>query len=129
MKENKRSLKSSLTIYLASVILPSAIMALCFAIRGAYPFGQLTVMTGDTTYQFVDYLAYLRTVFFGNNDFSYSLSKNLGGEMAGFAAYYYYSPFNLITLLFPAEFLAELACGDCADNGGRREERDYKGSV
>ena len=105
MKENKRSLKSSLTIYLASVILPSAIMALCFAIRGAYPFGQLTVMTGDTTYQFVDYLAYLRTVFFGNNDFSYSLSKNLGGEMAGFAAYYYYSPFNLITLLFPAEFL------------------------
>ena len=105
MKENKRSLKSSLTIYLASVILPSAIMALCFAIRGAYPFGQLTVMTGDTTYQFVDYLAYLRTVFFGNNDFSYSLSKNLGGEMAGFAAYYFYSPFNLITLLFPAEFL------------------------
>ena len=105
MKENNRSFKSSLIIYLASAILPSAIMALCFAIRGAYPFGQLTVMTGDTTYQFVDYLSYLRTIFFGNNDFAYTLSKNLGGEMAGFSAYYYYSLFNLITLLFPAEFL------------------------
>ena len=80
-------------------------MIAVFAILGIYPFGKETVMTGDTTYQLVDYLSYYKTVLFGNNDFSYSLSKNMGGEMAGFAAYYLYSPLNLLTLPFPKEYL------------------------
>ena len=101
MKDRK---KSSI-IYFLSFVVPVAVMTLCFIYEQAFPFGGNTVMTGDTTYQFVDYLSYLKTIWFGNNDFIYSLSKNLGGEMAGFAAYYYYSPLNLITLFFPSEYL------------------------
>ncbi len=97
--------KKSLIIYFLSFVVPVAVMTLCFIYEQAFPFGGNTVMTGDTTYQFVDYLSYLKTIWFGNNDFIYSLSKNLGGEMAGFAAYYYYSPLNLITLFFPSEYL------------------------
>ncbi len=80
-------------------------MIAVFAILGIYPFGPETVMTGDTTYQLVDYLSYYKTILFGNNDFTYSLSKNMGGEMSGFAAYYLFSPLNLLTLPFSKEDL------------------------
>ncbi len=80
-------------------------MIAVFAILGIFPFGDLTIMTGDTTYQLVDYLSYYKTMIFGDNDFAYSLSKNMGGEMAGFAAYYLLSPLNLLTLPFPRDYL------------------------
>ena len=91
--------------YLSSFFIPVLILVAVFVLHGIYPFGDKTVMTGDMEYQFVDYLAYLKTIVFGNNDFSYSFSKNLGGSMAGFSAYYYYSPLNFLTLLFPNGFL------------------------
>ena len=75
--------------YLTSFFLPIMILVVVFALHGIYPFGDKTVMTGDMEYQFVDYLAYLKSIVFSNNDFSYSFSKNLGGSMAGFSAYYY----------------------------------------
>ena len=88
MQEEKRF---AIIIYILAFLVPVAVMTFAFAVYGAYPFGNNTVMTGDTTYQFVDYLSYLKTIIGGDNDFIYSLSKNLGGEMAGFAAYYYYT--------------------------------------
>ncbi len=80
-------------------------MIAVFAILRIYPFGGNTVMTGDTTYQLVDYLSYYKTILLGNNDFAYSLSKNMGGEMSGFAAYYLFSPLNLMTIPFTKEYL------------------------
>ena len=91
--------------YILSFIIPVIIMIAVFAILKIYPFGEDTIMTGDTTYQLVDYLSYFKTILFGNNDFTYSLSKNMGGEMAGFSAYYLFSPLNLLTLPFPKEML------------------------
>ena len=96
---------NSKKVYILSFIIPVIVMIAVFAILKIYPFGENTIMTGDTTYQLVDYLSYYKTIIFGNNDFSYSLSKNMGGEMAGFAAYYLFSPLNLLTLLFSKEYL------------------------
>lgn len=101
-REEKRN---GLCLYLASFFMPVVLLTVVFALHGIYPFGDNTVMTGDMEYQFVDYLAYLKTIVSGNNDFAYSFSKNLGGSMAGFSAYYYYSPLNFITLFFPNEML------------------------
>ena len=92
-------------IYLLAFLIPVSVMVITCAIHGIWPFGGNTIMTGDTTFQYVDYLSYYKTILFGNNDFAYSLSKNMGGEMAGFAAYYLYSPLNLLTLPFPKEWL------------------------
>lgn len=91
--------------YLLAFFIPVTVMVITCAIHGIWPFGGNTIMTGDTTFQYVDYLSYYKTILFGNNDFTYSLSKNMGGEMAGFAAYYLYSPLNLLTLPFPKEWL------------------------
>ncbi len=102
MTEHRRS--ATIT-YLLAFFIPVIIMTAVFAMLGIWPFGGNTVMTGDTTFQYVDYLSYYKTILFGSNDFSYSLSKCMGGEMSGFAAYYLYSPLNLITLPFPKEWL------------------------
>ena len=92
-------------MYLLSFFIPVLLLVIVFDLHGIWPFGDKTVMTGDMEYQFVDYLAYLKTIVAGNNDFSYSFSKNLGGSMAGFSAYYYLSPLNYLTLLFPNSML------------------------
>ena len=79
-------------------------MAVC-AFHGIYPFGAKSVMTGDITYQFIDYLAYFKSVILSGNDLSYTFSKTIGGDMAGFSSYYLYSPFNLILIFFPNRLL------------------------
>ena len=98
-KENKY------LIYLFSFLIPVTVLVSVCMFQSIYPFGDKTIMTGDITYQFVDYLAYYKTVFFGNNDFTYTFSKTLGGDMIGFSAYYLFSPFNLILLFVPNKLL------------------------
>ncbi len=97
--------KKTLSLYFLAFFVPVLVMASVFAMKGVWPFGDSTVMIGDTTYQFVDYLSYLKTVFRGDNDLTYSLSKTLGGEMSGFAAYYYLNPLYLLVLPFSREYL------------------------
>ena len=97
--------KKAIKIYLLAFFVPVILMIIVFALCGIWPIGINTVMTGDTTFQFVDYLSYLQSIIFGENDFTYSMSKNLGGEMAGFSAYYYFSPLNMLTLIFPSKWL------------------------
>ena len=106
--------------YFLSFFIPVLILFTVFFLNGMYPFGNKTIMTGDITYQFIDYLAYYKTIFFGNNDLTYTFSKTLGGDMAGFSSYYLYSPFNLLLLLFPNKWLPVglmimiiLKCGLC----------------
>ena len=97
--------RRKIIIYVMAFLIPIFILGIIYALRGIYPFGDLTVMTGDAKFQFVDYLSYLKSIVFGNNDFNYSFSKNMGGNLRGFAAYYYMSMLNYITLLFPSELL------------------------
>ncbi|MBO6138097.1 MAG: YfhO family protein [Lachnospiraceae bacterium] len=103
MKE--KNLVNRKLLYPAAFLLPVVMLGIVFLLRGIYPFGDSTVMTGDAQYQFVDYLSYLKSIVFGNNDFNYSFSKNLGGNMRGFSAYYYMSLLNYLTLPFPSELI------------------------
>ena len=73
---------------------------ICLVITGISPFGEKTILTGDITYQFIDYLSYFKSIILDNNDFTYTFSKTMGGDMAGFSAYYLSSPFNFLMLLF-----------------------------
>lgn len=102
---NSQNNRTRIHIYCAAFLIPVLMLCVVYALHGIYPFGDNTVMTGDAKYQFVDYLSYLKSIVFGNNDFNYSFSKNLGGNMRGFSAYYYMSMLNFITLMFPSEFI------------------------
>lgn len=103
----KVSVKKIIAIYVLSFAVPFLLICAAFAVNGVAPFGKNMAVTGDALFQFIDFASYLKTIVFGNNDFVYSLSKNLGGEMAGLAAYYFFSPLNLITVLFPGENLPD----------------------
>lgn len=96
---------NKLNIFLLSFLIPVMVLIFVCIFQKIYPFGDNTIMTGDITYQFIDYLAYFKTIFFTNNDFSYTFSKTIGGDMVGFSSYYLSSPFNLIMLLFPNNLL------------------------
>ena len=104
MEKIRRFEKNTLITLLAFVV-PALIMLLIF-VRGDFaPFGKVSILVADMRYQFVDYIGYMKSIFFGNNDMLYSFSKTMGGDMMGFASYYLFNPFFLILLLFPNDIL------------------------
>lgn len=104
MEKFRRFEKNTLISLLAFVV--PAIIMLCIFIIGEFaPFGKVSILVADMRYQFVDYIGYMKSVFFGNNDMYYTFSKTFGGDMMGFAAYYLFNPFYLLLLLFPNDIL------------------------
>ena len=104
MEEFKRFQKNSIILLLAFLI-PAFIMMLILVIGQFAPFGKVSILVADMRYQFVDYIGYMKTVFFGNNDMFYTFSKTFGGDMMGFASYYLFNPFYLLLLVFPNNVL------------------------
>ncbi len=104
MEEFKRFEKNTFISLLAFMI-PALVMMLIFIAGQFAPFGKVSVLVADMRYQFVDYIGYMKSVFFGNNDMFYTFSKTFGGDMMGFASYYLFNPFYLILLLFPNDLL------------------------
>ncbi len=104
MEKFKRFEKNTLITLLAFAV-PALVMMLIFIIGDFAPFGKVSILVADMRYQFVDYIGYMKSVFFGNNDLFYTFSKTIGGDMMGFAAYYLFNPFFLILLLFPNDIL------------------------
>lgn len=104
MERFKKFQKNTLITLLAFAV-PAFIMMLILVIGQFAPFGKVSILVADMRYQFVDYIGYMKTVFFGNNDMFYTFSKTFGGDMMGFASYYLFNPFYLILLLFPNDIL------------------------
>lgn len=97
--------KNQIILYILAFFVPVAVWIVVCIGHGIYPFGSKSIMTGDITYQFIDYLSYFKTVILSNNDLTYTFSKTMGGDMAGFSAYYLFSPFNFLLLFFSNEQL------------------------
>lgn len=95
-----------LYIYTLAFILPVIFMFIISSAIHFYPFGELSALVADTQVQFVDYIAYLKSVFNGDNDLFYTFSKTIGGDMAGFTFYYLGNPFLYLLLLCPNDQLS-----------------------
>ncbi len=93
-------LKKNSFIYSMSFFIPAFIMFIVYVMTRVYPFGDNTILISDCNAQYIDYFAYLKTIITTNNDFLYTFSKNLGGDMIGLTAYYLISPLNIIPLFF-----------------------------
>lgn len=99
--DNKTSESFSSKIYLLiSFLIPTFIMIVICIVQNITPFGDITLLISDASNQYIDYFSYLKTIYKGENNFFYTLSKNLGGDMVGMTAYYLLSPFNIILLFF-----------------------------
>ena len=98
--------------YILSFMIPIVLMTVISLLLEMYPFGERTVLISDMNKQFNDYFAYFKTIITGENNLIYTFSKNLGGDMIGFSAYYLQNPFLLLLLIFPNEILP-LVFGIC----------------
>lgn len=103
---------------LAAALVPVVLLAGLYAARGVAPFGPNSLFFGDMDGQYSHFLADFSELF-GRGLF-YTWHKALGGEALSWAAYYLFSPFNFLVLLFPtaqmptAVTLLTLAKAGCA---------------
>ena len=88
---------------LAAALVPVALLAGLYAAQGVAPFGPNSLFFGDMDGQYSHFLASFSELF-GQGAF-YTWHKALGGEALSWAAYYLFSPFNFLVLLFPTSQL------------------------
>lgn len=81
--------------------IPAILMLITYIIQGIHPFGNKSLLTVDMNGQYISFYSYFREIILNSNfDFFYTFSKTMGGDMLGLSAYYLFSPFNFIFLLF-----------------------------
>lgn len=85
---------------LLSFFIPVLVLSSVYALFRVEPFGSNCILFGDMQGQYPYFFSDMRETF-GPGLF-YSWHKALGGEALSFCAYYLFSPFNLLLLLFPA---------------------------
>lgn len=100
----ERTTKSSLK-YILSFLIPFVMYMIIGIIIKLYPLSDKTILSSDLNSQFITFFNFFKNIFSTNNDFIYTFSKNLGGDMVGFSAYYLQNPFLFILFLFPHEYM------------------------
>lgn len=93
--------------YTLSILIPAVMILVIFLLFTITPFGNRTWLTIDLGQQYVDFFSYYQdTLLHHPEQFFYSFSKSIGGEMVSLWAYYLLSPFNLLFLLVPRSSIA-----------------------
>ena len=93
--------------YTLSILIPTVMILAIFLLFTITPFGNRTWLTIDLGQQYVDFFSYYQdTLLHHPEQFFYSFSKSIGGEMVSLWAYYLLSPFNLLFLLIPRSSIA-----------------------
>lgn len=93
--------------YTLSILIPAVMILAIFLLFTITPFGNRTWLTIDLGQQYVDFFSYYQdTLLHHPEQFFYSFSKSIGGEMVSLWAYYLLSPFNLLFLLIPRSAIA-----------------------
>ena len=94
--------------YLAAFAIPFCVLLGAFAMRGIYPFGDVSVMLYDMPVQYAEYFGWLIQVLHGQGNLLYSNAAGPGGSMFSLFTYYLSSPFNLIAFFFTPETVPQL---------------------
>lgn len=92
-------------LYITSFLVTFALYMMLWVTLRLYPLSDNTVLFSDMNNQFVSFYNFYKHIFTTNNNILYTFSKNLGGDMIGFSAYYLQNPFALILFLFPYKFM------------------------
>lgn len=86
-------------------IISIIVLSTVFAVDSIAPFGAATssLAVRDAQVQYLDLFYYFKNVCAGQDSFTWTLSKGLGGTAIAVFSYYLSSPFNVLFLLFPYE--------------------------
>ncbi|MDO4189404.1 MAG: YfhO family protein [Lachnospiraceae bacterium] len=100
MNNKSKAVISKKTLYFLSFFIPVVMMGVLALVLKIYPFGDNTIIYDDARNQIANFYSYFRSIILDNNDASYTLSKFMGGDMAGLTGYYLTNPFLLLLVLF-----------------------------
>lgn len=103
----KKSTNKHLFSCLLAFIIPVSIMLILFIQRGIYPFGNNSFLRTDLYHQYAPFHQMLRQALQTGESLEYTWNIGLGTNMVSLFAYYLCSPFNLLLLLWPAEYVIE----------------------
>ena len=88
-------------------LIPLLILALAYATRTIFPFGDRQILTVDLFHQYAPFLATLRRTILSGESIFYTFSGGLGMNFYSLIAYYLASPLNILLLIFPESLLSE----------------------
>ena len=88
-------------------LIPLLILALAYATRTIFPFGDRQILTVDLFHQYAPFMAALRRTLLSGESIFYTFSGGLGMNFYSLIAYYLASPLNILLLIFPESFLSE----------------------
>ena len=86
--------------YVLSFVVPAAVMAIAFAALGITPFGDMSLAISDGDALYINYMGYVSGVLRGEQDVLFSLTKGLGGNMAGTWGWFLGNPLFALFALF-----------------------------
>lgn len=90
-----------------SALLTFLAINICYMGLGVYPFGEKSVMIIDMHHQYSSFFSLIREKITSFESLSYSDSIGMGGGLIPLIAYYLCSPYNIIAVIFPREYLTE----------------------
>ena len=86
--------------YVLALLVPLATLSVTFALRGVYPFGDLSVCVDDMDLQYLGLFSWLGRVMHGQDSLLHSFSQGIGGNGLALFAYYLSSPLNVLMYAF-----------------------------
>ena len=94
-------------LYVSSALLPMITMLVVWFFMGSYPFGNKSLMAVDFDQQYISFYGLLKNAILSGDlsSLSYSFTKSIGGDMIGVLGYYLMSPFNIIYVLLPLNYI------------------------
>lgn len=90
-----------------ALLLPVALFYLGYCVHGLWPAGNKHLLAYDMYHQYAPFLLELRRKILSGEGLFFSWNGGLGVNFYSFFTYYSASPLNLLTILYPAEYIAE----------------------
>lgn len=94
-------------VILLAFVLPSLILEIAYIGHRIFPFGNRDILIIDLYHQYAPFISDLQDKLRSFSSLGYSWSGGLGIGYLPLYAYYLASPLNIITLLFPRDYLTE----------------------
>ncbi len=103
----KIKVKPEKTVLISAFLLPTALMIFLFMIKGIYPFGDRSFLSGDLYHQYMPFFSELLHKVKGGESLNFSFHAGIGSNFLALFAYYLASPFHILGLITGEAHLVE----------------------
>lgn len=94
-------------VLISAFLLPAALMIFLFMIKGIYPFGDRSFLSGDLYHQYMPFFSELLHKVKGGESLNFSFHTGIGSNFLALFAYYLASPFHILGLITGEAHLVE----------------------